>query len=411
MRFEARVERAISELKARLEAPLAIELWNGKRFAFSAAPPVTLRVSGPRAARTLVNADLEKLGTAYVEGLIDVDGPIREIIRAAEVLSARGRGYRAGRLPKLSFHTRKRDREAIGYHYDVSNEFYALWLDREMVYSCAYFRNDGDRLEDAQLQKLDHICRKLRLAPGEKFLDIGCGWGALVRFAAKHYGVDATGITLSSNQHALANDRIRAEGLEDRCRVHLLDYRDVPGEGVYDKIASVGMFEHVGLRNLPTYFGTVQRLLKDGGVALNHGITSVDTESRFVGLGGGAFVDRYVFPHGELPHLMLVVATMGAQNLEVMDVETLRLHYAKTLWHWSDRLEANLERARALTDERRIRIWRTYLAGCAHAFDSNWVTIQQVLAVKSSNPRVSPLPLTRDWMYHAGAGGAQDEAG
>lgn len=410
MRFEARIERAIDELKARLEAPLAIELWNGKRFAFSAAPPVTLRVSGPRAARTLVNADLDKLGTAYVEGLIDVDGPMREIIRAAEVLSARGRGYRPGRLPKLSFHTRKRDREAIGYHYDVSNDFYALWLDREMVYSCAYFRKDDDSLEDAQAQKLDHICRKLRLARGEKFLDIGCGWGALVRFAAKHYGVDATGITLSRNQHALAGERIRADGLEARCRVQLLDYRDVPGEGVYDKIASVGMFEHVGLRNLPTYFATIHRLLKDGGVALNHGITSVDTESRFVGLGGGAFVDRYVFPHGELPHLMLVIATMGAQKLEVMDVETLRLHYAKTLWHWSDRLEANLERARALTDERRIRIWRTYLAGCAHAFESNWVTIQQVLAVKSANPAVSPLPLTRDWIYREAAGRGSREA-
>ena len=401
MGLEARIEKAISELRGYLEAPLAIELWNGKRFAFSAAPPVTLRVRGPRAARTLVDADLEKLGTAYVEGLIDVDGPIREIIRAAEALSARGRGYRPGRMPKLSLHSRKRDAEAIGYHYDVSNDFYALWLDREMVYSCAYFHRDDDTLEQAQAQKLDHICRKLRLAPGEKFLDIGCGWGALARFAAKHYGVDATGITLSRNQHALAAERIRADGLQDRCRVQLLDYRDLPGERVYDKIASVGMFEHVGLRNLPAYFGTIHRLLKDGGVALNHGITSVDTESRFVGLGGGAFVDRYVFPHGELPHLMLVVATMGAQNLEVMDVETLRLHYAKTLWHWSDRLEARLEQARALTDERRIRIWRTYLAGCAHAFESNWVTIQQVLAVKNADPKASPLPLTRDWMYRA----------
>jgi len=404
MALEARIERAIGELRGHVEAPLAIELWNGKRFAFSASPPVTLRISGPRAARTLVNADLEKLGTAYVEGLIDVDGPIREIIRAAEALSARGRGYRAGRLPKLSFHTRRRDREAIGYHYDVSNDFYALWLDREMVYSCAYFHQDDDSLEDAQRQKLDHICRKLRLAPGEKLLDIGCGWGALVRFAAKHYGVDATGVTLSRNQHALANERIAADGLQARCRVQLLDYRDVPGEGVYDKIASVGMFEHVGLRNLPVYFGTIHRLLKDGGIALNHGITSVDTESRFVGLGGGAFVDRYVFPHGELPHLMLVIATMSAEKLEVMDVETLRLHYAKTLWHWSDRLEINLGRARALTDERRIRIWRTYLAGCAHAFESNWVTIQQVLAVKSSNPAASPLPLTRDWIYRDAPG-------
>jgi len=200
-------------------------------------------------------------GAAYVEGLIDVDGPIREIIRAAEALAARGRGYRPGRLPSLSLHTRRRDAKAIGYHYDLSNDFYALWLDREMVYSCAYFRTADDGLEEAQAQKLDHICRKLRLGPGDKLLDIGCGWGALVRFAAKHYGVDATGITLSRNQHALANERIRADGLERVCRVQLLDYRDVPGEGVYDKIASVGMFEHVGLKNLPAYFATLHRLL------------------------------------------------------------------------------------------------------------------------------------------------------
>ena len=176
-----------------------------------------------------------------------------------------------------------------------------------------------------------------------------------------------------------------------------MDYRDV--EGRFDRITSVGMFEHVGLRNLPGYFETIYRLLKDGGVALNHGITSIDPESRNVGLGGGDFVDRYVFPHGELPHLMLVVATMAAQKLEIVDVETLRLHYAKTLWHWSDRLEHSLARARALVDDRRIRIWRTYLAGCAHAFESNWVTVQQVLAVKSTDPRTSPLPLSRDWMY------------
>ena len=173
----------------------------------------------------------------------------------------------------------------------------------------------------------------------------------------------------------------------------------VPGEGVYDKIASIGMFEHVGLKNLPLYFGAIQRLLVDGGVVLNHGITSIDPESRAVGLGAGEFIDKYVFPHGELPHLSLVVREMGASGLEVMDVETLRLHYAKTLRHWSDRLEASLDKARAFAGDKRLRIWRTYLAGCAHAFERDWVSIQQVLAVKAGDAKSNPLPWTRDYIY------------
>lgn len=237
------------------------------------------------------------------------------------------------------------------------------------------------------------------LKPGDRFLDIGCGWGALVMHAAERYGASALGITLSHNQHALAIERIRAAGLEDRCEVRLQDYRDVPGEGAFDKIASIGMFEHVGLKNLPVYFGAIRRLLAEGGVVLNHGITSVDPESRSVGLGAGDFIGKYVFPHGELPHLSLVIKEMGAAGLEVMDAETLRLHYAKTLEHWSARLEASLDKARALAGEKRLRIWRAYLAGCAHAFAQGWVSIQQVLATKTGDPRRNPLPWSREYMY------------
>jgi cyclopropane-fatty-acyl-phospholipid synthase len=217
--------------------------------------------------------------------------------------------------------------------------------------------------------------------------------------AGERYGVQATGITLSENQHALANERIRTAGLQDRCQVLLQDYRDLPGEAVFDKIASVGMFEHVGLKNLPTYFGAIHRWLAPGGIAMNHGLTSIDPESRSVGLGAGEFIEKYVFPHGELPHLSLVVKEMGAAGLEVMDIETLRLHYAKTLSHWSQRLEANLDAARAHSGDKRLRIWRVYLAGCAHAFERNWVTIQQVLAVKPGDPARNPLPWTRDYVY------------
>jgi cyclopropane-fatty-acyl-phospholipid synthase len=401
MILEARIDKMVGELQAGMNVPLAIELWNGKRYAFGERPTVTLRVPAASAIKYLANADLAKLGEAYVEGHIDVEGPIGDAIRAAEGLARRLGGDKKGRAPLLfrNLHSKKNDSAAIRYHYDVSNDFYGLWLDERMVYSCAYYQSGDETIGEAQERKLDHICRKLRLQPGDRFLDIGCGWGALAMHAAERYGVQALGITLSHNQHALANERIRAARLQDRCEVRIQDYRDVAGEGVFDKIASIGMVEHVGLKNLPVYFGAIRRLLADGGVVLNHGITSVDPDSRAVGLGAGEFIGKYVFPHGELPHLSLVIREMGAAGLEVMDSETLRLHYAKTLQQWSERLEANLEKARAIAGEKRLRIWRTYLAGCAHAFAQGWVSIQQVLAVKSGDPKRNPLPWTRDYMY------------
>ena len=399
MLLESRVRKIIGELSGKVQLPIALELWNGERYDLSPSPTVTLRIPSAGALRYFIKPNLAKLGEAYVEGHLEVSGPISDALRAAEGLARNLGESGAGRLPVLRRHSKQRDAEAIRYHYDVSNDFYALWLDRNMVYSCGYFKSGDEDIHTAQEQKLDHICRKLRLRPGDKLLDIGCGWGGLVRWAAKHYGVDATGITLSRNQHALASARIRVDGLENRCRVLLQDYRDVPGEGVYDKISSVGMFEHVGLKNLPLYFGVVHRLLKDGGIVMNHGITSVDPESRSVGLGAGDFVEKYVFPHGELPHASLALREMSAAGLEVMDIETLRLHYAKTLWHWSERLEANLERAREYAGDKRLRIWRAYLAGCAHAFSQRWVSIHQMLAVKTTDPTNNPLPWSRDWIY------------
>jgi len=400
MAIEARIEKALEALRGRASLPLVVELWNGRRIALADSPTVTLRVPSKRALKYLAHVDLARLGEAYVEGHLEVEGPIGDALRAAAGLAAYLGHAKKGALPPLlNLHSRRRDAAAIRYHYDVSNDFYALWLDRQMVYSCAYYKTGDEDLDTAQQLKLDHICRKLHLKPGDRLLDIGCGWGALVMWAASRYGARATGVTLSQNQHALANERIRAAGLADRCEVRLQDYRDVPGEGVFDKIASIGMFEHVGLKNLPLYFGVIRRLLADDGIALNHGITAVDPDSRAVGLGGGAFIERYVFPHGELPHLSLLLREMGAAELEVTDVETLRLHYARTLRQWSERLEANLERARTHTDDKRLRIWRTYLAGCAHGFENGWMTIQQVLAVKMRARAAYPLPLSREFMY------------
>ncbi|HKW38151.1 MAG TPA: cyclopropane-fatty-acyl-phospholipid synthase family protein [Burkholderiales bacterium] len=401
MFIERRIERLVSKLRKSASIPLRLELWNGRTFDLAGEPTVKIGVTSPSALRFLISPDLMRLGYAYVEGYLRVEGPILDVFRAAEAL-ARGAASRGRRgLYRAFRHTKRGDRDAIQYHYDVSNDFYALWLDRNLVYSCAYFRGESDSLELAQEQKLDHILGKLMVRPGERFLDIGCGWGALILRAAKKYGARATGVTLSRNQFEFASKRIREEGLEGRCEVRLQDYRDIPGEGVYDKIASVGMFEHVGLKHLKGYFATVRSLLADGGLVLNHGITATDPDSSWVGLGAGEFINRYVFPHGELPHLSLVLREMARAGLEAADVESLRRHYARTCLEWARRLEENRERAISAAGDKRYRIWQIYLAGCAHGFANEWMNIYQVLARKEGAAS-NPLPLTRDYMYRQG---------
>ena len=263
-----------------------------------------------------------------------------------------------------------------------------------MVYSCAYFRDPHDSLETAQEAKLDHILGKIRLAPGQRLLDIGCGWGALAIRAASRYGAQVLGITLSRDQYDLASARVAAAGLEAQVEIRLLDYRDVDGR--FDRVTSVGMFEHVGLRNLRAYFTKIRNLLADDGICMNHGITSTDPDSAESPLGGGEFIDRYVFPHGELPHLSLVLKEMAAAGLEALDVENLRRHYALTTQHWSRRFEQHADQLRALAGEKRFRIWRAYLAGCSYGFQQHWISLHQVLAVKAGR---NFMPLTRDYMY------------
>ncbi len=399
MFWDKPVEQALSILKKQVRAPIRLVLWDGREVALSDEPVVTVRLRDTRAASAFARPSLLALAEAYIEGKADLEGDVRAAIRGADAIARAGQGRLFGAKGTLARHSKREDRAAIRHHYDVSNAFYGLWLDPRMVYSCAYFRDESDGLELAQRRKLDHICRKLRLAPGERFLDIGCGWGALVMHAASEYGVDATGITLSENQHAFASERIREAGLEKRCRVLLQDYRDHPGEGTYDKVASVGMFEHVGLRNLPLYFGTVRRLLREKGLFMNHGITTSDPRSRPVGRGAGEFIGRYVFPKGELPHLHLVAREMSEHDLEIHDVECLRPHYAKTLDLWSANFERRFAEAVAASDERTARVWRLYLAGCAYAFEQGWVSVYQILASKLGEPGRADLPLTREWMY------------
>jgi cyclopropane-fatty-acyl-phospholipid synthase len=392
-----RIERRIRDL----EVPLAITLWNGRRVAPREAPQVSVTVRSRKVLASLVNPTMGKLARYYVEEDLDVEGEARQVIRVSEALSgvASTPSATAARLRKWIGHSKFFDSKAIRYHYDLNDNFFGLWLDARRVYSCAYYRLPDDTLERAQEQKLDHICRKLQLKPGERFLDIGCGWGALVMWAAEHYQVRATGITLSQNQYDYARAQVRARGLEHLCEVRLVDYRDVAESEPFDKIASVGMFEHVGRKNLGAYFGKIARLLRPGGLVLNHGITLNSVDQDELGSGIGAFIDEYVFPGGELSHISRVVGEMSTQGLESWDVESLRPHYARTLWHWVGRLEANREAALASVGEKAYRIWRIYMAGSAHAFERGWMSVYQVLAGKPSADGRLSLPLSREYIY------------
>jgi cyclopropane-fatty-acyl-phospholipid synthase len=380
--------------------PVGVQLWNGAELV-PGSPKVRVALRTPHAMYSLDRPTLGKLARAYVEQEIDLEGDMHDILSMGESLcdAAAAIGGKPNWLWKWWRHTGLADRRNISYHYDVSNDFYALWLDSRRVYSCAYFKHADDSLETAQEQKLEHICRKLMLKPGETLLDIGCGWGALILWAAEHYQVRATGITLSRNQHEYVEAQIAARGLQHLCSVRLMDYREVPDAEQYDKIASVGMFEHVGLGNLPLYFAKIHSLLKPGGLVMNHGITQTALDREGLGSDISEFVEQYVFPGGELVHLARVVETMAQQHLECLDAENLRPHYAKTLWHWAARLQAHQHDARELIGEKKYRIWQIYMMGSAHAFERNWLSLYQILAGKPMPDGSLPYPYTRDHVY------------
>lgn len=381
-----------------LALPLRLRLWDGREMDLGPSPTVTLSLRDPNLITDLAHPSLDLLGSAYVEGRIDLDGPPLDIIQIGDTLVSR-LGQDTESAPQHLPHDKETDAQAISYHYDLSNEFYRLWLDRDMVYSCAYFETGQEDLEQAQQAKLRHLCRKLRLKPGERLLDVGCGWGGLARFAAREFGAQVFGITLSQAQLALARERAAAEGLQDRIRFELMDYRDLPQDERFDKIVSVGMFEHVGHANLPLYCQTLANAVRPGGLVMNHGITARHVDGRPVGHGAGEFIDRYVFPHGELPHLVKIGSCISEHGLEIVDVESLRLHYARTLSFWSERLEAQLDAARSLVPEKALRIWRLYLAGCAYGFRRNWINLHQILASKPLPDGSHELPWSRADLY------------
>jgi cyclopropane-fatty-acyl-phospholipid synthase len=399
---------------------LAVQLWDGTRWppAEDRVARVTLTLQHPGALRSMFwPTDDLAMGEAYIFDDFDIQGsmeavfPIVDALLADEGLGLAGKLHQAKRLfslparrrgptqfrhPQLHgrTHSVERDRLAVSYHYDQSNEFFAQFLDSRMVYSCAYFASPDEGIEAAQERKLEYICRKLRLKPGERLLDIGCGWGGLIIYAAQHYGVDATGITLSGRQAELANERIGQAGLTDRCRVELRDYREVDGAQSFDKLVSIGMVEHVGEAQLPTYFRQAWRLLRPGGVFLNHGICRAFHQPL---QRGRSFVAKYVWPDGELETISTTLKAAEQSGFEVRDVENLREHYALTLREWVRRLEGHSEQARSATDEVTYRIWRLYMAGSAYNFTKGNMGIFQSLLAKPLEGE-SGLPLARaDW--------------
>ena len=402
-----------------LSTGLAVVLPGGQRFGpADARVRITLRELAPLAH--IATGEVGRVAQDFVEGHLDFDGSVRDLMEvAAQMIEADPTTEHAGRGPlgwwrgiaRLSrsraHHKPEADARQIQFHYDVSDDFYALWLDARRVYSCAYFREPEMTLVQAQEAKLDHICRKLALKPGERFLDIGAGWGGLLLWAAERHGVRATGITLSKNQHAHVNRLIDERGLRGRVEMRLQDYRDLPEGEPFDKIASIGMFEHVGRANLPRYFAKIRSLLRPGGLLLNHGITAGGTRNAQLGAGIGDFIERYIFPGGELLHVSHVLQVMAEQGLEGVDTENLRPHYARTLWGWSDGLEAQLDKARGIVGEKIVRAYRLYLAGSAMSFERGWMALHQMLATRPSGQidegplrgAQSVYPFNREYIY------------
>jgi cyclopropane-fatty-acyl-phospholipid synthase len=409
------VERKLQSISI----PVQLEMPDGTKVG-SSDPKVRFAARSKTALAHLAAGEVGVLGQDYVEGLVDIEGSMHDVMRAAAELlpdspvdAARGGWFTdlARRVLSVWRHSIERDAKQIEFHYDLSDDFYALWLDPRRVYSCAYYRTPDMSLAQAQEAKLDHICRKLRLGPGERFLDVGAGWGGLLMWAAENYGVEGTGITLSRNQHAHVNRLIQEKGLQGRVRMELLDYRKLDESQPFDKIASVGMFEHVGRAQLPEYFAKLRRLLRPGGLIMNHGITAGGVHNAQLGSGMGEFIEKYIFPGGELTHISRVMESMAEGGLEAVDVENLRPHYARTLWAWSDALEQKLdEAAKVLPGEqgaRSLRAYRLYLAGCAMAFEHGWIALHQIVgqglatgrADELDNPADIAYPWRRDYIY------------
>ncbi len=424
----AAAKNLIQELGRHLDIPASVRLWDGSYVPLgqSGANGVAISISEPGVIASLLRRPtLDRLIRHYAHGQIGIEGGT--LIDLGNQLGDGGTRKRLKQINKAKLlasllpflfapaakppsardfsgdeigegRRQEQNRDFIKFHYDVGNDFYRLFLDPEMQYSCAYFTDSGDTLEQAQRNKLEMICRKLRLKPGESLLDIGCGWGGLVCYAASHYGVRAHGITLSDAQLALAREGIAAHGLTDKVTVEIRDYANLTGS--YDKIASIGMYEHIGVANIPRYLSKVRSLLATDGLFLNHAISrrAKKTGRRFYKRAEQRALLKYIFPGGELDDIGHTVQAMEQHGFEVHDVEAWRPHYATTTRHWCERLTARREEAVALVGEETYRIWVAYLAGCSLAFMRGTARIYQTLVSKGGKGE-APLPLTRADLY------------
>jgi len=405
---------------------VGVRLWDGTAWPDERPRAAVLALKHPGALGQMFLPGTEVgLAEAYLDNDFDIEGDIEAAFEIADFLLGRLKDWkkkvklagllvalpgrngrstirRAARqlLPRIRGRRSllEHDRRAVTFHYDVSNDFYRLWLDRQMVYSCAYFQAPNDDLDTAQERKLDYLCRKLRLRAGQRLLDIGCGWGALVFHAAKYFGVRAEGITLSKPQAEWGRARIAEAGLGNRAKIELCDYREIFANGnkFYDAIVSVGMAEHVGRERLPDYFAAAHRALVPGGVFLNQAIGEgvvLRPDNK-----NGSFIEQHVFPGGDIPPLPIMLRAAESSGFEIRDVENLREHYALTLRHWLRRLEAHHAEARSFVDETTYRVWRLYIAGSAHGFRRGHIAVYQTLFVKLDASGQAHLPLTRaDW--------------
>ena len=428
---EPALHRTVDLLERLFPSPrrFGIRLWDKTELPVDGRPSFHFMLNHPGAIRHMFIPPIElSLGEAFILNDFEIEGDIFSAFPVMQSIATRsfstgeiigiGLGLSAlpnsgpvraqGRGPiKLrgAVHSRERDRVAVQYHYDVGNDFYSLWLDHNMQYSCGYFPTGAEGLDTAQERKMEHICRKLRLQPGERLLDIGCGWSGLARYAAKNYGVNVMGVTLSKNQKAYADEQIARAGFQSRVAVELKDYRDL-GDESFDKIVSVGMFEHVGRSHLPEYFAQVYRLLKPGGLFLNHGISrragTGEDRKGFVQqriFGRGSFLQRYIFPDAELIPVSDVNVMAENAGFEVRDVENLREHYALTLRNWVNRLETRREQAVKVSDEVTYRTWRLYMSASAYGFESGNINVNQTLLVKMTREGKSNVPFSRADLY------------
>lgn len=396
-------------------APLRVQFWDGSGLGPTDGPGV-LNLRSPLAIRRILWAPGQLgLGRAYVAGDLDFEGDVIEVMRAVRnqaprdqsllklagpVVSAARKAGAIGTPPPppaceyqpkgLRSHTLGRDSQVIQHHYDVSNEFYELVLGPAMTYSCARFAEPTMTLAEAQASKHDHICRKLDLKPGQRLLDIGCGWGSMVIHAATHYGVSAVGVTISPAQVERARRRVAEAGLADRVEIRLQDYRDLGGDR-FDAVSSVGMSEHVGNDNLDRYFAIIRRVLPEHGRLLNHAISSIGGSK----LSKNSFAYRYVFPDGEVIDLGRTIESMQRAGFEARDVESLREHYATTLRHWVRNLEAHWDAAVEIAGIERARVWRLYMAASAVGFAGGGLNLHQVLGVVQDAQGGSGMPPTR----------------